>query len=832
MQMMSAKHRLARIAAAGLAAAAGLVLVAVPSHADVVQQSTMVSDQPAAWTPNVLDGKVRQTATVGGVTVAVGDFTQVTSNGSSTVLNRQDIFAFDSSGQVSSTFTPLTNGSDVNDVIDSGDGHSVYIAGSFSDVNGVAKTGKIARVDVNTGQVLTSFRSPAFNLPVTDIQLINGKLYVAGQFTTVNTQPRSLLTVLDPSTGAEIETFDATFGGTWNGGRMGITHMTVSPDGTRMVVVGNFRTVNTLPRIQIAMFDLGSNPNTLDSWATDGFSHICSSHFKTYVNDVDIDPNSTYFVVGDTGAFSGGAPAGTLCDAVSRFELHASGPGQMPTWVEYTGGDTVTQVEATGNAIYIGGHFRWLNNPYVGDAVGPGAVKRQGLGALDPRNGMPLSWAPTVRRHWGIWGFRSTDDGLWVTFDSDAVNGLDHRRIAFFPIDPGATMPADNTGTIPGDVYLLGTSPANTDASGVLYRVNAGGPALLTSDSGPNWSADTASAPSPYHNSGSSAASWSQTFGRTAAVPVATPQAVFSDERWDSGSSPEMSWDFPVAAGTPVQVRLYMANGCSCTQSVGSRIFNVKVDGASWLSNYDIVASVGNNVGTMVSYNTTSDGDVNIDFSHIKENPLLSAVEIVRSDVTPPTPTPDTFVQVNAFDGTSVTGTSNPSISNFPTDWNGTRGAFMVDRALYYGKADGNLYRRTWAGTKFSTESVVPLNGLAAFSNEVTNARSMFYDRTTGRLYFTEFGDPNLYYRYFEPQSRIVGGQRFTAPVGGAGVDWTQVRGAFLAGSTLYLTQEDGSLASVQWVGGATVGGTLATVSGPSIDGQDWRAKGVFLFAG
>ena len=58
------------------------------------------------------------------------------------------------------------------------------------------------------------------------------------------------------------------------------------------------------------------------------------------MRDIDIDPTGTYFVVGATGAYSGGVSSGTLCDSISRWELAPTTSGQNPSWVDYSGGDT------------------------------------------------------------------------------------------------------------------------------------------------------------------------------------------------------------------------------------------------------------------------------------------------------------------------------------------------------------------------------------------------------------------------------------------------------------------------------------------------------------
>lgn len=52
--------------------------------------------------------------------------------------------------------------------------------------------------------------------------------------------------------------------------------------------------------------------------------------------------------------------------------------------MNFTGNDTITSVEVADNIIYLGGHFRWLNNPNASDRAGNGAIDRLGIGAVTP----------------------------------------------------------------------------------------------------------------------------------------------------------------------------------------------------------------------------------------------------------------------------------------------------------------------------------------------------------------------------------------------------------------------------------------------------------------
>ncbi len=151
-------------------------------------------------------------------------------------------------------------------------------------------------------------------------------------------------------------------------------------------------------------------------------------------------------------------------------------------------------------------------------------------------------------------------------------------------------------------------------------------------------------------------------------MPATTPNSVFSTERWSPSDDPNMQWDFPAANGLPLEVRLYFANGYAGTASPGQRVFDVNIEGNTVRStNYDIVADVGDSVGTMKAFDITSDGNVDIDFSHVVENPLITAIEIVRTDVPPGGGGGDD--QVFRRGMTSGGSTGATSVPNGGQDW-------------------------------------------------------------------------------------------------------------------------------------------------------------------
>ncbi len=464
----------------GVVAAAILATSAVSAGtaAAGVAQPTIVSTTPDARTPQILDSSTTVTETVYSMTqvgdriVVAGVFSQVkdvTANGGTTFA-RTNVFAFDAAtGAVDRTFAPVVNGV-VTTVLAGADGVSVYLGGTFTQLNG-ASSRNLVQVTTATG-ARTAFRAPQFNGAINDLALTGGRLIVGGQFTTAGGVAHGGLASLHPTTGALDEYLGIDVAlhhnypdrGTANAA-VGVENLDVTPDGSRMIVIGNFRQADGLVRDQAFMVLLQPTAAVVDpNWKTTGFESVCSGKsFDSWVRDVAFSPDGAYFVVVTTG----GPYTGTLCDSASRWETAATGQTVTPRWVANTGGDTLFSVAVTGSAVYVGGHQRWLNNNNGRDSAGAGAVPRPGLGALDPRTGIPLSWNPGRNpRGVGAEALLATSTGLYVGMDTDYIGNRQYLRprLAWFPLAGGAALPDENTGALPTNVYLAGRATATTGA--------------------------------------------------------------------------------------------------------------------------------------------------------------------------------------------------------------------------------------------------------------------------------------------------------------------------------------------------------------------------------
>ncbi len=466
-------HRPSLVAGtAVLATVLSAILAPSAAHAVDAAQSLVVSSTPTGWTPQVLDGQVNAMAAVGSDIVIGGTFTQVQNASGGTIYSRPYIAAFNATtGLVDTGFAPTLAGVSAGDVtaghgVDAlaANGSDVIVGGVFSSVNGATQRGI-------TELTLTGARVAAFavdlngtNKRVYSLAVRAGRVFVGGSFDKVSGVLRSSLVVLNAVTGA-VESFNVPVTGTLKVGTPpAVATLDVSPDGSRLVVGGNFTAVRGLPRNQLAIIDaVGGVPTT---WQTSRLLASCADpNINTYVRQVSIAPDGSYFVL----ANGGGPVKDTLCDSASRWELGNVGSGQQPTWVDSTGGDTLYSVATTGTAVYVGGHQRWMNNYQGSNSAGPGAVDRKMIAALDPVTGLPVSWNPAVTRGGnGIYALMATPAGLWVGSDNQTSFGSGHDRVAFFPVAGGTSLTRVRPALLPRDVYLA------TSAGTLLHRAYTG----------------------------------------------------------------------------------------------------------------------------------------------------------------------------------------------------------------------------------------------------------------------------------------------------------------------------------------------------------------------
>lgn len=161
------------------------------------------------------------------------------------------------------------------------------------------------------------------------------------------------------------------------------------------------------------MFDVAGLAAVLTGWSTIRFAAACMKGFETYIRGIDFSPGGSYFVITTTGRASS---PDRLCDTASRWETNATGV-RNPIWVNHTGGDFFYAVAVTGNAVYLGGHQRWLNNPQGHESAGLGAVSRVGIGVVDSNTGWALVWNLIRSRGTGVRAFVVMRYGLIVGLD-------------------------------------------------------------------------------------------------------------------------------------------------------------------------------------------------------------------------------------------------------------------------------------------------------------------------------------------------------------------------------------------------------------------------------
>jgi hypothetical protein len=265
-----------------------------------------------------------------------------------------------------------------------------------------------------------------------------------------------------------------------------------------------------------------------------------------------------------------------------------------------------------------------------------------------------------------VTGVTSGTGGTAVLDDNGTAGDTSDDKVVFTPGTDFEGL-ADFTYTIEDGTGLTDEGNASVTVSDqlVLYRVNAGGGTLAALDDGPDWSADTSTANSPFliEPGQNNTNGFSVLPGVT--VPSTVPAELFLTERWDAAAAPEMQWGFDVDPGL-YEVRIFAGNGFSGTSTPGTRVYDISIEGdvPSNLNDIDLSSEFGHTVGVMLTSQVfVTDGTLNIEFLHEVENPLVNGIEIVRVSGETPDPV------VSIISGNQSVGESDGQLQiSFATD--------------------------------------------------------------------------------------------------------------------------------------------------------------------
>jgi hypothetical protein len=338
------------------------------------------------------------------------------------VTARSGLAAYDlATGALRNDFDPAPDGQ-VNIVKASADSQSVFVGGEFTHIAGEARA-RIAKLSMATGRNVPGFGASA-NSYVKDMAVrTNGStVYVGGNFDSFNGAPTQRLVAIDASSGTTLTGFDMPLTEPTNDiTEGGLRAMALSPDETRLMVIGNFRKVSGADRPLIAQIDVSGSAASVTDWRTDLYDQPCARSGKVgFMRDVDIAPDGQRAYVVSAGHFY--YPA---CDTLNAFPMAPGGNSVQPVWSDKIG-DTMEAVAADRDAVYLSGHFRYLETETRTEP-------RFQIAAVDPATGDGLNWVPDAGGFRGVLALELEPAGLFAGSDGDAFGVVNHGRNAFWP---------------------------------------------------------------------------------------------------------------------------------------------------------------------------------------------------------------------------------------------------------------------------------------------------------------------------------------------------------------------------------------------------------------
>lgn len=365
---------------AGTALVAAILAPVAPVHADSQPADPNDPATPTTVTADALptvqiNGVVWAQGVAGNRVYAGGNFSNARPAGSpagSNTVARSHLLAYDlQTGVLVSSFAPTLN-AQVTSVAVSPNGSRVYVGGDFTTVNGQTRR-RIAAFDAATGALITSF-APPVNGSVDAIVATNTTVYAGGSFLGVGSQDRFNIAAFNASNGALLDWAPVAAGGT-------VEALALNPAGTKVAVGGSFTSLNgsSNPGYGLGMVDATTGANLPMAANTVIRNGTADGAILTLRADAD-----NVYGAGYTYGKSGGTLEGVFA---------ADWDGGDLTWVNDCHGDSY-DILPIGDVVYQAGHFHYCEN-IAGFPQGDG-----GVGSYPYNRGTAMSKAATRTATW------------------------------------------------------------------------------------------------------------------------------------------------------------------------------------------------------------------------------------------------------------------------------------------------------------------------------------------------------------------------------------------------------------------------------------------------
>jgi PKD repeat protein len=402
--------RLLAAAVASVLCTAGLGALDSPAGADWSPQDPNDPRTPTTVTADALptvqiDGVVWSQAMGGDIVYAGGDFENARPAGTGVEANvaRANLVAYDVETGEMTDFAPTFN-QQIRAVAVVGD--TLYVGGEFTSVDGEPRS-RLAAFDLTTGDLVEDF-APQVNGAVQAIAVNQDAIYVGGAFGSVGNQDRGNLAAFD---------FDGNllaWAPTVGGGA--VTAITANPDGSSIAVGGTFLTVNGDPGQDTdpAAAEPGDGLALLNSTTGAALDLPAGLHIYNGNGADDADGGITSLAA-DADAFYGAGYTFSTIDAGTIEGVFAVNwdDGSIK-WVADCHGDSYS-VHPQGDLIYAANHSHYCENigGVTQGAGGVGDYPYYRAVAFGKQATGKVTWEPDTRRYYNFEGQPAPSMQTW-----------------------------------------------------------------------------------------------------------------------------------------------------------------------------------------------------------------------------------------------------------------------------------------------------------------------------------------------------------------------------------------------------------------------------------